>query len=797
MSTTDDVTEDAIRLARSWLSATAEGQTAKERRTTGRLAALVADPAGLELAVRFVDRVARPQDVRVAARELAGLTSGAAAGFLGPLDRAMLGVGALVAPVLPDVVVPAARQRLRSLVGHLVADDGPGLAAHLAATRAEGFRLNLNLLGEAVLGEREAAARLARVTALVERPDVDYVSVKVSAVASQLSTWDTDGSVDRVVDRLRPLYLTAARHGTFLNLDMEEYRDLALTVRVFERLVVRPGAPGRRGGHRAAGLPAGRRRRPRRADGHRDRAPRRRWRPPQGPPGQGRQPGDGAGGGRAARVVAGAVRLARRRSTRPTCGWWTGPWTRRGRPRCGSASPATTCSTSPRPTCSRSGGASARRSTSRCSRAWRPRRRARCATRSARCSSTPRSSPAHDFDVAISYLVRRLEENSASQNFLHALFAQGAAMDAQEEAFRVAFRDRDVPSTASPACARPPPTCGTRLRQHPGHRPGRRRRACLGRRSARPGRAGARRSGHGVHHGRGRRRRRAAAAAQPAWAATPPAERARALHAVAAALEEARGDLVATMVHETGKTVAEADPEVSEAVDFARYYADRAADLADGAVRGAVHRPPGSPWSRRRGTSRRDPGGLGPGVAGRGERGRRQAGAPGPRCGQVAMAAISAGWTRSAPLRTSSPWCSAPRATSAGGSSRTPMSRASSSPGPSRPPALRRVACRPRRPRRDLRQERARRHPVARTWTWRSPTWCVPRSGTRGRSARRRRCVILVGSVGDPRTATGERFRRQLVDAVASLARRTRHRPRRDRDGPAHRAGAGASSCAP
>ena len=36
------------------------------------------------------------------------------------------------------------------------------------------------------------------------------------------------------------------------------------------------------------------------------------------------------------------------------------------------------------------------------------------------------------------------------------------------------------------------------------------------------------------------------------------------------------------MVHEAGKTVAEADPEVSEAVDFARYYADRADDLADG-----------------------------------------------------------------------------------------------------------------------------------------------------------------------------------------------------------------------
>ena len=58
------------------MSATASGETGKERRTTRRLAALVADPAGLELAVRFVDRVARPEDQRVAARELGGLRGG-------------------------------------------------------------------------------------------------------------------------------------------------------------------------------------------------------------------------------------------------------------------------------------------------------------------------------------------------------------------------------------------------------------------------------------------------------------------------------------------------------------------------------------------------------------------------------------------------------------------------------------------------------------------------------------------------------------------------------------------------
>ncbi len=236
------LTESSLALADRWVEATAAGETRIEKRTTGRLAALVSDPRGLELAVRFVDRVARPEDVHVAARELAGLTrfTGAAGSFLGPLDRTLLTLGAAFAPVLPRVVVPAARLRLRQLVGHLVADAGGGLGPHIAKARAEGFRLNLNLLGEAVLGETEAASRLARVHALVERLDVDYVSIKVSAVASQLSTWDTAGSRDRVVARLRPLYLTAARHGTFLNLDMEEYRDLALTVQVFDRLVMDP-----------------------------------------------------------------------------------------------------------------------------------------------------------------------------------------------------------------------------------------------------------------------------------------------------------------------------------------------------------------------------------------------------------------------------------------------------------------------------------------------------------------------------------------------------------------------------
>ncbi|MDO9590874.1 MAG: bifunctional proline dehydrogenase/L-glutamate gamma-semialdehyde dehydrogenase, partial [Microcella sp.] len=127
--------------------------------------------------------------------------------------------------------------------GHLVIDATPSrLGRTLSTLSAEGDRLNINLLGEAVLGDAEADRRLGGITDLVKRADVDYVSVKVSAIVSQLSMWAFDETVERVVDRLAPLYDTAALgvNPTFINLDMEEFRDLDLPIEVFQRLLDRP-----------------------------------------------------------------------------------------------------------------------------------------------------------------------------------------------------------------------------------------------------------------------------------------------------------------------------------------------------------------------------------------------------------------------------------------------------------------------------------------------------------------------------------------------------------------------------
>ncbi len=65
------------------------------------------------------------------------------------------------------------------------------------------------------------------------------------------------------------------------------------------------------------------------------------------------------------------------------------------------------------------------------------------------------------------------------------------------------------------------------------------------------------------------------------WAAAGPAGRAELVNRVADVVAARRGDVLAAMAHTTGKTVVEGDPEISEAIDFARYYARRGAELAD------------------------------------------------------------------------------------------------------------------------------------------------------------------------------------------------------------------------
>jgi RHH-type proline utilization regulon transcriptional repressor/proline dehydrogenase/delta 1-pyrroline-5-carboxylate dehydrogenase len=72
----------------------------------------------------------------------------------------------------------------------------------------------------------------------------------------------------------------------------------------------------------------------------------------------------------------------------------------------------------------------------------------------------------------------------------------------------------------------------------------------------------------------------AARSAFPAWAGTPAPQRCAVLERAAALMEARRFDLGALLVLESGKPWIEADAEVSEAIDFCRFYAHEMRQLA-------------------------------------------------------------------------------------------------------------------------------------------------------------------------------------------------------------------------
>lgn len=242
MTTKADTTHLAntsIDLVRRWLT---EAEKFPVDASATQLAGVLKDPNGLAFTVGFVDGVVRPEDLRVAARKLRDIAPQVPT-FLPWFMRAAVRLGGFFAPILPWIVIPVARAVLRKIVGHLIVDATPSrLGSVIAKLKKPGVRLNVNLLGEAVLGEREAAKRLAGTTALIQRDDVDYVSIKVSATVAPHSPWSYDQNVAHVVERLLPLYTLAATGPTptFINLDMEEFKDLDITIEVFTQILDRP-----------------------------------------------------------------------------------------------------------------------------------------------------------------------------------------------------------------------------------------------------------------------------------------------------------------------------------------------------------------------------------------------------------------------------------------------------------------------------------------------------------------------------------------------------------------------------
>lgn len=250
----------AVYLARCLQERSHDLQTPAERRQQAELDRMIQSPHDKATLTQMTDQTFRSQDAQRSADQFIHILDvQGVPRFFSPLDRTLLRGFQSFGAYLPGVAMPLVKEKMQHETANVILPaETELLAKHLEARRQEGVRMNVNHLGEALLGERDAHERLKKYLAVLQRPEIEVISVKISTIFSQINPLAREHTVAELCDRLELLFRAAAR-GTFVRrdgtevpkfvyLDMEEYRDMHLTAEAFMQTLDRPGLEGMHAG---------------------------------------------------------------------------------------------------------------------------------------------------------------------------------------------------------------------------------------------------------------------------------------------------------------------------------------------------------------------------------------------------------------------------------------------------------------------------------------------------------------------------------------------------------------------
>ncbi len=252
MENNEVVMNRAIDLAEKWQLRAADKITNFEKNFHAKMKKMFARPLDKVLLIDLMDQSFRTKNTaRVADQVEYIFTKYGMATFFSTPEKFLIFLFRNIGIYLPDISVPLFIKSVRDDTDTVVLKGEDDLLnAHLQKRKAEGTRVNINMIGEVVLGEEEANERIEKYMHILTNPNIDYMSIKISTLFSQINPVSYENTVDEFVARLSKIFAQAKKYSftnakgeqenKFINLDMEEYRDLSLTVETFKRVLDKP-----------------------------------------------------------------------------------------------------------------------------------------------------------------------------------------------------------------------------------------------------------------------------------------------------------------------------------------------------------------------------------------------------------------------------------------------------------------------------------------------------------------------------------------------------------------------------
>jgi len=243
----------AIDLTAKMLVESTRTRTRQEKIQQEELARMMRDPQGKAFTMMMTDECFRSSRSPRAANQLIYLLENfGIPEYLSSTKALQLAFfKEMGSPFLSYFLIPLVKRSLRKAFAKVILPgEKQPLHRHLISRKKEGVNLNLNHLGEAILGEKESHKRLSTYIDDLANPEIDYISIKISTIYSQINLLGWEKTLEILSERLRKLYraamanpilrLDGSKGAKFVNLDMEEYRDLHLTKELFQNVLSEP-----------------------------------------------------------------------------------------------------------------------------------------------------------------------------------------------------------------------------------------------------------------------------------------------------------------------------------------------------------------------------------------------------------------------------------------------------------------------------------------------------------------------------------------------------------------------------